>query len=107
MPPKKNINVVRSDDEAAVAVHQLEDIVANILGWLRVKEIMRSRRVCTKWKEAAKKTIVPLGEFVFPVKTDFGDYIVTNFNAMEVVATELPNLQQITIGDLGWGTQIQ
>ena len=102
MPPKKNSNVGRSDgDDAAVAVHQLEDIVANILGWLCVKEIMRSRRVCKKWKEAVRKTIAPLGEFVFPVKTDFGDYSMTNYNAMGVMTEAMPNLQQITIGHLG------
>ncbi len=38
-----------ADDETAVAVHQLEDIVAIILSWLHMKEIMRSRRVCKKW----------------------------------------------------------
>ena len=49
MPPKNKTKVsgnIADNDEAAVAVHQLEDIVAIILGWLRVEEIMCSRRVC-------------------------------------------------------------
>ncbi len=61
MPPKKKTKVADVDDEeTAVAVHQLEDIMADILAWLCVEEIMSSRRVCKKWKEAVKKTIPPL-----------------------------------------------
>ncbi len=80
-------------DEAAVAVHQLEDIMAIILSWLRVNEIMCSRRVCKKWTEAVKKTIVPLGEFVVNN--------VESYNAMNVITRAMPNLQQMSIGDLG------
>ena len=41
MPPKKKTKVASedADDETAVAVHQLEDIMADILGWLCVEEI--------------------------------------------------------------------
>jgi hypothetical protein len=95
MPPKKKTKVVglNADDVAAVAVHQLEDIVAIILGWLCVEEIMGKRRVCKKWKEAVKKTIIPLSDFYVnsPKK----------YNAMNVMTRAMPNLQRITIGTLG------
>jgi hypothetical protein len=97
MPPKKKTKVVglNADDVAAVAVHQLEDIVADILAWLRVEEIMCKRRVCKKWKEAAKKTIVP--------PSDFYVNSMKKYNAMNVMTSAMPNLQQITIGGLGYG----
>ncbi len=94
MPPKKKMEVAGANDDqpAAVAVHQLEDIVAIILSWLRVNEIMSKRRVCKKWKEAARKTIVPLSEF----RVDD----VKKFNAMRVMTEAMPNLQQLEIGRL-------
>jgi len=85
MHPKKKT------DEAAVAVHQLEDIMADILGWLCVEEIMGKRRVCEKWKEAARKTMIPL--------RDFGVNSLNEYNAMRIMTTEMPNLQQITLYD--------
>ncbi len=95
MPPKKTTKVGgnNADNEAVVAIHQLEDIMANILGWLRVKEVMRSRRVCKKWNEAARKTIVPLCNFC----VNRGQI----YNAMNVMTRAMPNLQQITICALG------
>jgi hypothetical protein len=95
MPPKKKTKVAgnNADNDEAVAVHQLEDIVANILGWLGVEEIMQKRRVCKKWKEAARKTIVPLCNFCVSR--------VQIYNALNVMASALPNLQQIAIGALG------
>ncbi len=97
MPPKKKTKVAgqrQSAYETAVAIHQLEDLMANILGWLPVNEIMGKRRVCKKWKEAARKTIVPL--------CDFSVDDVQKYNAMGVMTTEMPNLQQITIRGCGW-----
>ena len=85
---------VDDNDETAVAIHQLEDIVAIILSWLHIKEIMRSRRVCKKWTEAVRKTIVPC---------NFSVNSMQRYNAMDVMTTEMPNLQQITIGGLEWG----
>ncbi len=90
MSPKKKTKAV-GDDEA-VTVHQLEDIIANILGWLCVEEIMQKRQVCKKWTEAARKTIIPLCDFIVDRRT--------KCNAMEVMATELPNLQQIKITNI-------
>src|SRR6056300_1482794 len=91
--PKKTKIAGRSVDEAAVAVHQLEDIMANILGWLRVKEIMGKRRVCKKWKEAVRKTVPTTDIWVGDTK---------EYNAMVVMTRALPNLQQISLGDLGF-----
>ena len=55
-------------------------------------EIMLLRRVCSAWKEVARNTIVPPCRF----------YInsMKRYNAMRVMATALPNLQQIEIGCL-------
>jgi hypothetical protein len=58
---------------------------------------MRLRRVCSKWKEAAKKTIFPL--------TEFQVYNVRSYNAMRVMSTALPTLQQLSLCGLGWGVK--
>ena len=94
MPPKKKIKVAvnNGDNEVAVADHPLDDVLEDILCWLLVQEIMSSRSVCKKWKEAARKTIAP--------PTDFVVNSVKNYNAMNVMTMALPNLQQITIGFL-------
>ncbi len=98
MPPKKKTKVAGADDEVAAVeaarqVHQQEDIVAIILGWLRVEEIMGKRRVCKKWKEAARKMIVPLSEFVVNS--------LKGYNAMNVMTRALPNLQRICLAGVG------
>ena len=71
------------------------DEVANILSFLSLEKIMCLRLVNMTWREAAKKTIVPLGGF----------YVnsMKKYRAMRVMTTEMPNLQQITIGGLGIG----
>ena len=73
------------------------DEVAIILSYLPRPEIMRAR-VCTTWRDAAKKTIVPLyvtkGEIYLPRS-------VMSYYAMTVMTTALPCLQQLTIGHLG------
>ncbi len=85
-------------DQMAVSVGDLSiDVLANILGFLRIKDIMQKRRVCKKWKEAVKKTIVPL--------TDFRVDNVKNYSGMNVMTEAMPNLQQITLGRLGYGHQ--
>eukprot|EP00984_Skeletonema_dohrnii_P012948 scaffold5305_cov68-Skeletonema_dohrnii-CCMP3373.AAC.1 len=68
-----------------------DDLLALIFGCLGPVDIMRAR-CCKKWKEAAKNTMVPL--------TDFKVDSVRKYNAMAAMATALPNLQQITLGDL-------
>eukprot|EP00984_Skeletonema_dohrnii_P036432 scaffold37414_cov255-Skeletonema_dohrnii-CCMP3373.AAC.2 len=65
------------------------DEVAIILSFLPRKDIMRARQVCTTWRDAAMKTIVPLCEF----RVDS----VRAYNAMRAMSTSLPNLQQISI----------
>ena len=54
-------------------------------------------RLDTKMREAAKKTIVPLINFVVLV------WKVESNNAMAATATALPNLQMITLYSLGHG----
>ncbi len=80
---------------ATVTVGDLStDVLANILGNLRVKDIMRSRGVNKKWKEAVKMTIVPLTKFI--VDKLLVDS-VKNYSAMRVMTRAMPNLQQITL----------
>ncbi len=83
-------------EAAATAGDLSTDVLANILGYLGgPKSIMRSRGVNKKWKEAVKKTIVPPSDFVV-----IG---MKKYNAMNVMTRAMPNLQQITISDLGYG----
>eukprot|EP00985_Skeletonema_marinoi_P007722 scaffold3445_cov80-Skeletonema_marinoi.AAC.3 len=58
---------------------------------------MHARRVCTTWRDAAKKTLVPPSEFVVNN--------VRSYNAMRVMSTALSNFQfqQLQIDHLGWG----
>jgi hypothetical protein len=96
MPPKKRAKVADlSADAVAVTIDQLEDnLLANVFGFLDgPKEIMGKRRVCKKWKEAAKKTIVP------PTKFLVNSW--QKYQAMGVMTRALPNLQQIVLCDLG------
>ena len=71
----------------------LVDVLPNILGCLTPKDIMRSRRINKKTREAVKKTIVP------PANFRVGN--VDEHNAMNVMTRAMPNLQQITICGLG------
>eukprot|EP00984_Skeletonema_dohrnii_P035867 scaffold36181_cov372-Skeletonema_dohrnii-CCMP3373.AAC.1 len=83
------------DDLAAMANELSEDIVAIIFGCLSLKDIMRMRRVCKKWREAATKTFVPM--------TDFSVNNVSKYNAMRIMTITQPNLQQLSICGLGSG----
>ena len=101
MPPKKKPKVADlSADVVAVTIDQLDDVLADIFAWLRVREIMGKRCVCKKWKEAVKKTIVPPDEHW---TRGFCVGSVEEYNAMAVMTRALPNLQQIAICGLGEG----
>jgi hypothetical protein len=96
MPPKKKTKIAGlSADAVAVTIDQLEDnLLANVFGFLDgPKEIMGKRCVSKKWKEAAKKTIVPPNNFIVNRWQ--------KYNAMGVMTRALPNLQQIVLCDLG------
>ncbi len=71
------------------------DEVAFIFSFNSRVDIMRARRVCTAWRDAAKQTLVPLSDFVVNS--------VRLYNAMRVMSTALPNLQQLSIRRLGKG----
>ncbi len=93
-------------DQVAASANDLSiDVLADIFGFLSgAKDIMQKRRVCKKWKEAVKKTIVPLIQTkdVHTARASSGQFIVGNmkeYNAMNVMTRALPNLQQIRIGD--------
>ena len=75
------------------------DEVASILSFLPLRPIMCLRRVNMTWRDAAKKTVVP-------PTTRWQVSNVARFNAMEVMARVLPNLEGIIIGDLIEGYNI-
>jgi len=68
-------------------------VIAIIFGCFPPEDIMRMRRVCKKWREAAKTTIVPMA--------DFSVNSVLNYRAMATMTTALPNLMQLSIGGPG------
>ena len=96
MPHIKRKQGLTGDSAAGCMAEAVSiDVLANILGYLdSPKEIMQKRRVCKKWKEAVKITIVPL--------TDFCLNSLNEYNAMNVMTRAMPNLQQIMIGHLGY-----
>ena len=69
-------------DESAEDVSA--DEVAIILSFLHPMDIMHAR-VCRTWRDAAKKTIIPL--------TKYHVDSVRKVNAMRVMSTALPNLE--------------
>ncbi len=95
-------DAVAADGTVFVAsFDDLADVLPNILGFLPPKDIMRQRRVCRKCKEATKNTIVPLADFLVGIVEKSN--AIKNYNALRVITRALPNLQQITSGDLGYG----
>ncbi len=90
---QRNDAVTASDDLLASFGALSVDVLANILGFLLIKDIMCSRRINKKWKEAVRKTVVP--------PTDFVVDSLGKYNAVAVMTREMPNLQQITIRYLG------
>ncbi len=98
-----------NDDALATVVNLLAsfgalsvDELANILGYLKVEEIMRSRCINKKSREAVKITIVPYSmDSLDP--TDFEIDSAKNYNAMRVMTRAMPNLQQITLCRLNRG----
>ncbi len=99
--PLTSSSAVAANDDSAVTFDDLSvDVLANILAFLPLKNMMRSRRINKKTMEAVKKTIVPL--------TDFRVDNAEKYNTMAVMTRALPNLQQIKIcafparGSFGW-----
>ncbi len=82
--------VVAANDDFVASLDDLSvDVLANILGFLELDDIMCNRRLNKKVMEAVRKTIVPL--------TYFGVESVVEYNAMNVMTRALPNLQQIVL----------
>jgi len=90
-PPTRNeINLADVETTEELST----DDVAIIFSFLPHEDIMRAR-VCTTWRDAAKKTLVPLCDVIVDS--------VRSYNAMRVMSTALPNLQDVKIYSLGWG----
>eukprot|EP00984_Skeletonema_dohrnii_P024924 scaffold14060_cov71-Skeletonema_dohrnii-CCMP3373.AAC.1 len=79
-------------DEDKTGEELSADEVAIIFSFLPHQEIMQARRVCKTWRDAAKKTIVPPSLFVVDS--------LKSYNAMSVMATALPHLQQLSISNI-------
>jgi len=69
------------------------EVMANIFSFLLYYDIMPLREVCATWRDAAKETLVPL--------TEFKVNSVRKYNAMNVMSTALPYLQQLSLSYLG------
>ena len=79
--------IMHSSAEAEETADELStDEVEIIFSFLSPYDIMRAR-VCTTWREAAKKTLVPL--------TTLAVASARSYNAMRAMSTALPNLKQI------------
>ncbi len=77
------------DVPTAAANHLSASVLAIIFGFLPFKDVMRSRCVCSDWKDAAKGTFVTS---CYDVET------VHDFKAMEIIA--IPNLEHLWLGRL-------
>ena len=89
-PAEKNMNgeqLAQTTVECLIA-----DQIAIIFGFLKHNEIMHAR-VCTTWRDAAKKTLVP--------PSDFQVRNVRSYNALRVMSSALTNMQQLSICGLG------
>ena len=82
--------VVAANDDFSVSFDDLGvDVLANILAFLPLEDIMSKRRINKKTTKAVTMTIVPL--------TSFRVHTIRTFNALNVMTRALPNLQQITL----------
>jgi hypothetical protein len=99
-PKNKKQRIITAGDDVSLTEASAGDdglsteLLANIFGFLDgPQDIMQKRGVCKKWREAAKITIVPV--------TDFRVCSVEKYNAVNVMARAMPNLQQIKLCAFG------
>jgi len=64
-----------------------DEVLTIVLGFLTPEDLMRSRVVCSNWREAVTKTIVP------NVKINSDE----KYNALVAMARALPNLQHVSL----------
>ncbi len=99
MPHSKKPKLTHDDEDVAIvtAASISSDELAIIFGYLGPVEILPLRRVCKKWNEAARKTIVPIAHVDYAAfKVDDGK----THHTMKTMSTALPNLQQLKLGEL-------
>mmetsp|Transcript_22982 Transcript_22982/g.39287 ORF Transcript_22982/g.39287 Transcript_22982/m.39287 type:complete len:143 (-) Transcript_22982:176-604(-) len=95
--PESSNNMHRASDETDEELSS--DEVAIIFSFLQPNDIMHAR-VCTTWRDAAKKTLVPpVDPFDLPVEI----HDARSYNAIRVMSTALPNLEQLAVSKLGSG----
>jgi len=90
--PESSNNMHRASDETDEELSS--DEVAIIFSFLQPNDIMPAR-VCTTWRDAAKKTVVP------PSDESVEIHDPRSYNAVRVMSTALPNLEQLEISNLG------
>ncbi len=89
-----NNDTVTADSDFGASLDDLGvDVLADIYAFLPLKNIICLRGINNKSREAVRVAIPP--------PSYFSVHNMRTYNAMNVMATELPNLQQIVIGDLG------
>ncbi len=92
MPHSKKPKLTHDDADATTAASLSSDELAIIFGCLGPLDILPLRRVCKKWNEGAKKTIVPLADF--EVKDEKSHHI------MKTMSSALPKLQKLELSRL-------
>ncbi|KAK1746878.1 hypothetical protein QTG54_002222 [Skeletonema marinoi] len=92
--PESSNNMHLDNDETPEVLGT--DEVAIIFGFLSPYDIMRAR-VCKTWRDAAKKTVVPPSDEYVEIHDP------RSYNAVRVMSTALPNLEQLMISKLGSG----
>ena len=78
-------------------------LIASMLGFLNYRDIMRSRICCSKFRDAAKSTIVPWANDTWKRRRDtkFTVESVRAYKAMVTMSEALPKLQQLDIRNIG------
>jgi hypothetical protein len=87
-----NGSVVIIERPPAVTIDQLDDVLHNILGYFCMYDILQFRGVSQTWNKAATNTTVPPEHFEINS--------MDSYNAFRILASVLPNLQQISVTDL-------
>ncbi len=88
LPPRRSRRIAAKPNGTLA---QADVVVEIIFGYLPPQDTMRLRLVCQKWRDAAKKTIIPIPSNKFQVNT------AERYNALLAMATAMPNLAQISL----------
>ena len=89
-----------------LSIHEMNNkLIASMLGF-HYRDIMRARICCSKFRDAAKSTIVPWANNTYERRRETEVKLQSHFRsykAMVVMSHALPKLQQLTIRNNGVG----